>query len=162
MSKTNPASVDEAISRVQSLLSEGEPRKAIEFLVRTGMGNSDLRNAYGVCLLRAGELDKAVDVYQSLCLNGTICFKPNVSTLHLANYATALLLKGNRSGCLAALHQARDESHPAVRRVKDAIQRWRRSLTWMQRLRLVMSEHLPEKPVDLGTEPGELTNGANS
>jgi Flp pilus assembly protein TadD len=162
MSKTNPASVDEAISRVQSLLSEGQVRKAIELLLRADMGNSELRNAYGVCLMRAGELDKAVDVYQSLCLNGTICLKPNVSTLHMANYAAALLLKGNLSGCLAALHQAPDQSHPAAHRVKDAIQRWRRSLTWMQRLRLVVFGHLPEKPVDLGTEPGNLTNGANS
>ena len=102
MSKANPGSVSAALARVQSFLNERQPQKAIEFLMRTGMGNADLRNAYGVCLMRAGELDKALDVYQALCLSGTVCLKPNVPTLHRANYAAVLLRKGNLSGCRTA------------------------------------------------------------
>jgi hypothetical protein len=162
MSKDNPGSVCEALARVQSFLSEGRSDKAIEFLSRLGMGNPDLSNAYGVCLMRAGALDKAVEVYQNLCLNGSVCVKLNASTLHLANYATALLLKGNLSGCWAVLRQARDPSHPAVRRVQDAIQHWRRSLSWIQRLRMTLTDHPPGKPVDLGFEPGELMGSSES
>ena len=162
MSKSNLGSTHEVLARVQSLLHEGQPNKAIELLSRCRMGNPELSNAYEFCLLRAGELDKAVDVYQGLCLNGSVCFKPGSSTLHLVNYATALLLKGNVSGCLAALHRAPDPSHPAAQRLLDAIQRWQRSLGWVQRLRMALASYRPAKPVELGFEPGQFANGTGS
>jgi hypothetical protein len=126
------------------------------------MGNAELSNAYGVCLMRAGELDKAVDVFQGLCLSSSVCFKLDASALCLANYATALLLKGNVSGCVGVLRQARNQAHPAVRRLLDAIARWRSSLSWVERLRMVTSGRLLEKPVDLGREPGDVTDDSEA
>jgi hypothetical protein len=161
MSNANPGSVREALLRVEAFLHAGQPGKAIEFIVRCRVGSAELTNAYGVCLMRAGELDKAIDVFQGLCLSGSVCFKTNVSALHMANYATALLLKGNVSGGVGVLRQTRDQSHPAVRRLLSAVARWRGSLSWIERLRMVMSGRLQDKPVELGGEPGEVMDDAD-
>jgi len=154
MSKGNPGNVRESLARVQSILDEGRPDRAAEYLLRIGMESAELRNAYGVCLMRAGKLEKAVEAYQTLCLNGSVCLKANVPTVHIANYATALLLTGNLAGCRAALRQVREPAHPAGVRLDKAIERWQQSLTWVQRMRLYLGGAVPEKPIDLGGAPG--------
>jgi Flp pilus assembly protein TadD len=160
MSKANPGSTRESLAQVQSFLNEGQPERGIEYLLRIGTHNAELRNAYGVCLLRAGQIDKALELYQTLCLNGSICLKRDVPTLHMANYATALLCAGNLAGCQAALRQVRDPAHPAVTRIRDAIQRWRQSLTWLQRMRSCFGDRLAERPVELGFDLGDLGEAA--
>ena len=156
MSKHNFKSLAEALARVQALLDENRPQDAAELLRRSGISNSTLSNAYGVCLMRCGELDKALDVYHNLCLSTSVCVKRDVPAEHMANYATALLLKRNVSGCRAVLQQIRESSNPAVVRLRSAIYQWEQSLSWAQRIRLKLLGRMPSRPIELPFPPGDL------
>jgi hypothetical protein len=156
MSKQNFKSNTEALARARELLDENRPKDAAELLQKGGLSNSTLANAYGVCLMRCGELDKALEVYRNLCMSTSVCVKRDARAEQLANYATALLLKRNLSGCVRALREIRDPSHVAAVRLQDAIHQWKRSLSWTQRVRLRLWDHVPSQPIELGFPPGDL------
>lgn len=156
MSKSNPASLQEALARIRALLEQNRPMDAIELIRKTGMSNAELRNAYGVCLMRAGELDKALEVYRGLCISDGVSLKSKAPVVHLVNYATALLLKRNVPGCLSVLRHIPNSSRPAAARLLSAIDRWRRSHTWFQRLKSALSDRVPATSIELDFPPGEL------
>lgn len=157
MSKSNPASLQEALARIRALLDENRPKDAIELILRFGMSNAELRNAYGVCLMRAGELDKALEVYRGLCISDGVSLRMEAPTVQMVNYATVLLLKRNLSGCLSVLRHIQASSHPAAARLQTAIDRWKRSHTWFQRLRITLSDYAPATPIELDFPPGEVS-----
>ncbi len=94
-----------------------------------------VRNALGVCLMRAGQVDKAVDVFRSfVMIPGTVLERPNVSNVAKRNFATALLMKGFPSGALSVLAKTREPDHPMAVRLYAAIKQWEKSLSWFRRL----------------------------
>ena len=153
----NPEKVSEMLALVQKLLAVGKPKDAVELLRRFGSGSPELRNAYGVSLMRAGEVAKAIDVFRSLVISGSgVCLKTEAPTPLKTNFATALLLAKNVSGCLSVLREINDERDAGVMQLRVAIARWKRSLTWWQQLWLKVSGEAPEKPVVLESQAGAL------
>jgi len=153
----NPQHASDVLALVQKLLDNGEPAQAIEVIRRFGQESHELKNAYGVALMRAGEPSKAIEVYRHLVLRGdSVCIMPNVPTLFKANFATALLLTGNIAGCLAMLRDANDERDTNVIHLRAAIAKWVRTMSWWQRLLFRVLERSPGTPVPLDFAPGAL------
>lgn len=157
MSKSNFASLEQALAQVRKLVDEDNAREALDVIAKFGANSAEMRNAYGVCLMRAGDLDKAIETYRGLCVGEGVNLRSDAPPVHLTNFATALLLKGNLTGCLDILHHLQGSPHPAAARLQAAIDRWRQSLTWWQRLGLSTGAYEPRKPVDLGFPPGDFS-----
>ena len=120
----------------------------------------DVRNAKGVCLLRLGRFEEAVAVYRELVVNpGTTSMRPGVPTVYKTNFATALLLAGNVSGCQQTLDEMAEEQHPTVQRLRTAIQRWQKSLSLWQKINWRVGGIEPgNRPATIDFTPGELVS----
>jgi len=129
-----PADVADLLGRAAQLLEAGAALKALDLLSRAD-GGPWVVNARGVCLLRLGDAERALEVFRGLAL-GTAGFglKEDAPTVFKTNYATAQLLSGKMTACVVTLSQTRDEGHPAVQRVRAAIRRWERSLSFWERI----------------------------
>jgi hypothetical protein len=151
-----PAEGPPLLERVAALLRAGQPMKALDLLARSGPPTPQLTNALGVCLLRLGEAERAVDVFRGLVLTpGTVCLRPDAAAEHKCNFAAALLAAGNVAGGLRALDEVGDEGRPAVARLRAAVRRWRAGLSLWQRLRWHLGGS-PPCPVALDGDLGEL------
>lgn len=157
MSRSNPVTLEQALTQVRDLLDNDRPRDAIDLIAKFGANNSELRNAYGVCLMRAEEYEKALDVYRNLCVGQGVALKSDAPVVHLVNYATALLLQQNVEGCLDILQKLRPLSHSAAIRLQTAVDRWRQSLPWWQRLGMKIGAIEPNVKVKLDFPPGGLS-----
>lgn len=156
----NPETNDELLLRVDALLEEGKVEEAIRMLRGRGLDAPALRNAMGVCLMRAGKPQAAVEVYRDLLvIPGGVSLKLDAPLLHKVNYATALLLAGNVSGCRTILDDLRNDGHPSVARLRAAIAAWRRTLGVFERLRCALLGEAP-RPVTLDFPPGEVLDRA--
>jgi tetratricopeptide (TPR) repeat protein len=154
--KRRPTEGATPLERAEALLREGQPQKALDLLTRAGPPTPRLTNAVGVCLLRLGEAERAVDVFRGLVLlPGTICLRRDAAPEHKSNFAAALLAAGNVAGGLRALDEVGDEDRPAVRRLRDAVRRWREGLFFRQRLRWYLGGG-PPHAVPLDSDFGEL------
>lgn len=154
----NPERNSDLLTRIDELLRTGRVDEAIQMLRTRGLDSPALRNAMGVCLMRAGKAAQAVDVYRDLLMiPGGISLKLDAPTLHAVNYATALLLMGNVSGCRTIVDDIPGAPHPSVVRLRAAIAAWKRTLSPIQRLRCALLGEAP-KPVSLDFPPGELTD----
>lgn len=144
------------LHQVQALLEQGRPEHALELLRPVRRCSGVMENAYGVCLLRSGQLEQATSVFRSLVLSGTgFSLRPNVPTVFKTNYGTALLLGMHVDGCVSVLNQIEDQQHPAVARLRTAIEQWKTSLSRLRRL-LISFAGLPDGKVPLGFPPGDL------
>ncbi|MBU0637966.1 MAG: hypothetical protein KKB50_03810 [Planctomycetes bacterium] len=153
----NPEKVSDVLALVQKLLDAAKLKDAAELIREFGTSSAELSNMYGVALMRAGETAKAVEVYRGLCLNESgFCLKQDLPTTVKANYATALLLAKNVSGCQATLREIAEQNDPYVLKLRAAIDRWRRSLGWWKRLAFDWYGAEPDGPVPLDFPPGEL------
>ncbi len=154
--KQRPSEWATRLQRAEALLRAGRPQEALDLLARAGPPTPRLTNAVGVCLLRLGEAERAVDVFRGLVLiPGTVCLRPDAAPEHKSNFAAALLAAGNVAGGLRALDEAGDEGRPAVRQLRAAVRRWREGLSFWQRLRWRLGGS-PPRPVALGGDLGEL------
>ncbi|TWU01818.1 tetratricopeptide repeat protein [Neorhodopirellula pilleata] len=146
-----------SLRQARSLIQEGDYVGAANLLGSAGR-DPYVRNALGVCLIRAGQVDKAVDVYRSFVLMpGTVLERPDVSNSAKRNFATALLLKGFPSGTLSVLAEIRDPDHPMAVRLYAAIRQWEKSLSWFRRLDWKLNGVEPSNcKIVLDFEPGEF------
>lgn len=155
-----PEKVSDVLALAQKLLDAARPKDAVELIWKYGTSSAELSNAYGVALMRAGETAKAVELYRSLCLNESgLVMKGNLPTAFKANYATALLLANNVVGCVATLREIKEKDDPYLLKLHAAIDRWRRSLGWWQRLTFDWFSADLGRPVPLDFPPGELATG---
>ncbi len=139
-----------------ALLRRGDPQGALALLGSRRPGDLLFDNARGVCLMRLGRARSPIGVYQQLVLHpGSINLRLDVPPVLVTNFATALLLEGNVTGCSVILRELGDDVHPAVVRLRAAIDRWRSQLGWWERLQFSLYG-AAKRPVDLGTEVGEL------
>jgi hypothetical protein len=144
------------LGRVEQMLHEGDPGKALEQVARAKVTSPWAMNALGVCQLRLGNAKVAVDVFRGLVLApGGIVLRDDVPTVFKTNYATSLLVAGNLGGCLSVLSNLRDEDDPCVERLKSAIGRWKEGLTFWQKVNWCLGGQ-PERPVTLDFPPGDL------
>src|SRR5262249_24966424 len=85
--------------------------------------------------LRLGNTKVAVNTFRGLVLTaGGLVLRDDVPAVFKMNFATALLADGNLPGGLRVLDEVRDEGHPAVREVREAVRRWKAGMTVWPRL----------------------------
>ncbi len=154
--KTIPNS-NPAQEKVRRLIESGRYDVALGQL-RSGKLSPENQNALGVCLLRLGRFEDAVRVYRGLVLNGgSTLSRADAPPLHRLNFATALMLSGHVCGGMEILHELHDEQNPAVKRLRDAINAWQKSLTWWQKFNWQFGRFEPaRRPLQLDFLPGEL------
>lgn len=146
----------ELLQEVQAHLDAGRPDRALDMLHSTGNRSKALLNAYGVCLMRAGQIDKASGVFRNLAISGNgFCLDPRAPIVFTTNYAIALLLAAHVNGCMAVLNQIENQAHPAVVRLRNAIDAWKRTLGRVRRL-LIPVLGLPDVAVPLPFPPGDI------
>ena len=116
------------------------------------------QNARAVRLLREGRVEEAVSILRTIVLKGGCTWmRPEVPNVFKRNYATALLMSGNPSGCVEVLGEMRDESNPRVQQLRAAIRRWEKTLSLLQWLDWRTGWINPNgRPVTLDFEPGEI------
>jgi hypothetical protein len=147
--------VDRLLAKVRRLIEEKKEEEALKLLHRAKLSSPEITNARGVCMLRAGNAGRAVEVLRPLVFADAVTIRPDVPALHVTNFATALLADGNVDGCLNMLAHVRDKSNPAAERLRAAVRRWKRQLTGWERVRLVLGFSVAERP-EIDFAAGEL------
>lgn len=153
---SKPPEIVDLFGKVEQLLEEGQPEKALDLIARAKVSSPWTTSALGVCQLRLGNAKVAVDVFRGLVLGaGGIILRNDVPAAFKTNYATALLLADNMGGCLSVLAQVKEEEHPAVGRLRSAIRHWKEGLTLWQKISWYLGAQ-PDRPVMLDFPPGDL------
>jgi hypothetical protein len=152
----NGAMNNGVLAKARSTLDQGDWPEALELLRRQKNRTPDLQNAYGVCLMRAGETEHAVEVFRGLTLHRDgLSILADAPVVYKTNFATALLLAGNPAGCMATLNEIGDEGNPSVMRLRRAIADWKRSMSPFRRLLLALNGLPSNRKVPLPFPPGE-------
>ena len=126
--------LDPTVLRAMHAVQAGQYEKALTMLDGEP-STPQVRNARGVCLLRLGRYEKALQLFRGLALEGSgDRVRSDLPTVYLTNLATALLLTGRPSSCLALLHEIENESHPTVVALRKEIHQWQSTLTFNERL----------------------------
>ena len=94
-------------------------------------------NAAGVCKLRLGNVEAAIETFRKLVVAGSIHLRDDIPPAFTLNFAAALLAAGNIDGFLSALAEVGDR-HPTAGRYREAYRRWRASLSPWQKLRMAL------------------------
>ena len=142
------------------LLAESGNLAAAQTLLGQVPLDAPLHNALGVCLLRRGQVEEALDVFRELVLvPGGGWNRPHTPALYKLNFATAYLLNGHFADAHVMLGDVGDEKHPSVVRLRQAMKRWESGLTrwqWMN-WRLFLKEP-KDCPAMLDFPPGEFVD----
>mgnify|MGYP001352511467 CR=1 FL=1 len=143
------------LGNVEKLLANDDPRNALAALSHSKLNSPWIINAMGVCQLRQNNPKTAVDLFRSIVLaGGGILTRNDIPLVFKTNYATALLAANNLGGCQAVLAEIR-EDHPAIDRLKDTIQQWKKRLTLWQMIGWYVGFETGV-PVNLDFPPGDL------
>lgn len=150
------------LEKVDQLLTAGKADEAFNMLNSHESGDPLLRNARGVCLLRMGQAELAVRTFRQLCLasNG-IVMRSDVPITYKTNFATALLMNQRISGALEVINEIRNESHPAVQRLRQILADWEKELSAWQRILWQFGVE-PKHPVTVAQPCGELLLSAQA
>jgi len=150
-----PQEVAELLHRVSTTLDAGHAQKALELLQKSRVKSPWVTNAMAVCLLRLGDTQRAIEMLKGLVVTSGVCFRTDVPAVFLTNFATALLMAHNVSGCLSALANVRDTENATVQRLRGAIRKWKAGLSLWQKIRWYWGD-TPGTPVELGSPPGGI------
>jgi Flp pilus assembly protein TadD len=138
-----------ALRTVKSLLDAGRPEDAFHVVNGLGLRDAATQNARAVCLMRMGRPEEAVRALRGAVLKGGLILRDDVPTAYKVNFAVALALSGNPTGAVAILSEFDAEDHPQVIALRQAIQRWKRSLPFLQRLQWTLGANIESRvPVD--------------
>src|SRR5438105_2031822 len=69
-SERHPPECRALFDQVERLLQAGQPKQALDLLARAEVHSPWSTNATGVCLLRLGQADRAVELFRNLVLSG--------------------------------------------------------------------------------------------
>jgi len=152
---SRPPEVGELLTKVAASLDAGHPRKALELLQRWKVKSPWVTNAMAVCMMRLEDAPRAVQLLKGLVITSDVCFRSDVPAVFLTNFATALLLTNQISGCEGALGAVADQRDPGVQRLRNAIRQWWAGLSFWQKLRWYWGDPL-DRPVQLDFPPGEI------
>jgi len=144
------------IDRARAMLDEGRVQEAHKLLTRQKGNDPAIKNALGVCLMRMGSLQPALSLLRGLVIasNG-VTLSSSAPTSFKLNYATALLLNGQITGCSEVLAEIHDNADPTVQQLRGEIRKWKQSLTVWQRLRWIWGDDI-DKPITLGFPAGNI------
>ena len=146
------------LEKMIACAQEGRYEQALKLARGKGGQSLDVQNAEGVCLMRLGRPEAAVQVFRGLVINpGCTWMRRDRPVHYKVNFATALLLHGLTGGCLDMLSDLHGETTPMVDRLRGAIRKWEKSLpmfAWLDwKINRVASS---SRPVTLNFPPGEF------
>lgn len=156
-SNGTPTQGNAAFQKAWSLIQRNDYSTAANLLASAGH-DIHVRNALGVCMMRSGKVDQAVDLFRSFVLMpGSLIERPEVSNACKRNFATALLMKGLPSGAMSVLAETHDHEHMVAVRLYAAVKQWEQSLSWFRRLDWKLNGVEPSDcRVSIDFEPGEF------
>ncbi len=156
-SELGGAPSDSLLARVVVLVSRKAYEEAAN-LLRTAPRSPWTSNTLGVCLMRCGRIEEALQIYRVLVLNpGTTVLRSDADDYARLNMATALTLKGTPSGALDLLVELRDKEFAPAARLRETITRWSNSLSFWRRLDWKFNRIDPHHcKVLFDYEPGEF------
>ncbi len=152
-----PAALHPALDLAWRHIEKGNYTAAADVLHAAGY-DVRIRNALGVCLMRSGQTQAAVDVFRAFVLMpGSVMERQEISSACKRNFATALLMKGFPSGALSVLAETHEADHPMAVRLFAAIKQWENTLPWYRWLDWKINHIEPSAcHVPLDFEPGEF------
>lgn len=144
----------ERLSVVKQLLDQDKPDEARKLL--SGSRSPEETNALGVCLLRLGKAQEAIQLFRNLVLpGGGVVTSMEVPACYRLNFASALLADGNYEGFHSFLMDVPPADHAEAKRLHDAHTQWLQSISLgrkvLWRLGLVQPATWPTPPVPVGT-----------
>lgn len=143
------------IEHVRGLLNSGKPDQALQYIDRNGQNNQPMVNARGVCLMRLGRVEAAVEVLRDLTFHGLVCIPSDTPPLYQANYATALLMKGYTQEALEILASLAPNQHPYIAALYETVAEWKKTLNVFLQLSCRIKLY-PSKRIPLKYPPGDL------
>jgi hypothetical protein len=145
-----------ALRKAKSLVDAGKLQESLDAIKRSRFQGRALRNVKGVCLLRLGDSQSAVELFRQLTMTpGTVTLRTDCRMIYKTNFATALFMANNVSGCISVLDEINIENNPTVQRLRAAIKNWEKGLSFFQRMQWRLGIE-PSKPVELNFPPGEF------
>ncbi len=153
--QSTPNQTDEYLLRkIENLLDEGSPQKALELILDSQSRSPMILNATAVCQLRLGNAQKAVDIYRRLLVTGGIFLRPDAPEVYKVNFAVALLMSDNLPGFYSTLAEV-DEKEPAAIKVRAGLKVWKQKLSLWQKV-LFSCGFQPKVPVEFTFPLGDL------
>jgi len=141
--------------QIEDLLKTGQPKKALDVLAGSKIDSPWSTNATGVCLMRLGQVEQAVGVFRNLVLSSGLFLRSEMPAAWKVNFATALLMTDNLTGSIQVLRDIKEEDHPSVQRLRNAIRQWEEELSLWEKLQWHLGGQ-PARRVKLNYPPGEL------
>ncbi len=144
----------ERLSVVKQLLEQGKADEARTLL--SGSRTPAEENALGVCLLRLGKTQEAIQLFRSLVLpGGGVVTSMDVPASYRLNFASALLADGNYDGFLSFINGVPATDHVEAKRLHEVHDRWLQSVSFgrkvLWRLGLMQPGSWPTLPTPIGT-----------
>jgi len=132
----NLKSTEESIllDKVEGLLAKGQPEAALEAIRRSKLHTPSVENATAVCQMRLGNAAVAIEVLRRIVITHSVLLRNDVPVVFKVNFATALCLVGNYSGCLSVLQELAHENHPAAAKLRASFLAWKRQMSIWQRI----------------------------
>lgn len=153
---TNVQSTSSVLSEAIALADAGNPERALQLLKSDGRLTDAAINARSVCLMRLGRGEDARKALRTTVMQSECTWmKPDVPVIYRTNFCMALLLSGHPQGCLSLLMDIKEQDHPSVQRVRQALEAWQRGLTFWQRLQWKVGIE-PETQFVLDSVPGDF------
>lgn len=154
--KAEPATQEtRLLDKARRLIDAGDFEKAFALLKGSTTDDAQ-KNVRGICLMRMGKYEAALQLYRSLLLHsGSTWMRPNQPLVYKLNFATSLLLAGHPAGCAEVLAEINREEHPSVIRLRNSIKQWKRELSLWQRFLWTIGQE-PTHKVALDYAPGEF------
>ena len=135
VSTVDAPAVSAVLSEAIALADAGNPEGALKLLKADSKTTDVMINARSVCLMRLGRGEDARKALRPVVMSSECTWmKPEVPVIYRTNFCMALLLSGHPQGCLSVLTDMQEQDHPAVQRVRQTLESWKRSLTFWQRL----------------------------
>ena len=155
MSNTKTKSTVSTMEHIRILLDQGRAQEALNLIEHLGQNSPVMENARGVCLLRLGRFEEAILALREITFQGYVCIPRETPAIFQTNFATALLLANHKDAAINIIHRLDEKQHPAIARLKSAIERWKKGLSPLLKMRCAMGFY-PACPVLLDFAPGDL------
>jgi hypothetical protein len=146
---------NDALSRAHAMLAAGNAQGAADLLASVPAG-AGLENALAVCALRLGYPPNAITLLRPVIMPEGARVPPQATPdAWIITYATALAMAGDPGGAAHALGWVKATGRPEFKRLRDALDAWRVSLSLLEAARYRLTGDAP-RPVKLDFPPGEM------
>jgi len=149
------STVEDKVTHVRQLLASNQAENAILFIEKTGIQSPDMRNALGVCLMRLGKVEKALNILQELVFQKFLSIPKGTPAIYQANYATVLLLKNYNQMAIEIIKGLSPADHPYIAQLHASVAQWKKQLPVFHKFRCMLGLY-PDTPVTLSMEPGDI------